>query len=316
MELRKKNIEISIDWLSFTMKHPDPTTVIQLLGLSDMPWAHAKGRNGYRNSLRFLDVVICYDGQPGMGVWCELSGKGCRAFETLSQVGWDSLLQRLLRSDIHITRLDVAGDDRVGILSMRRLVLDAQHGNYISRLRGCRIYQDREKGHLTGTTVYFGKGTSRVQIRIYDKAAEQHLPGNTHWVRCELQLRDDRAFRFLAIATESNIGETYSGVLANYLRFVTPSKSDTNKSRQSVCPYWRRFLGEAERVSVYFPPGLDYTEAQCINYVVNQAGNAIAALIDIYGVDQLVSMLGRRTIRPNPKYAQLVEKHRLIEKEE
>ena len=301
--------DIIIDWLSFTCRTSSPKEVIDLLGLVDLPWITGRGRNGYRDSLRSLDIAICYSGQPGMGVWCELSGQGCRAFEALSTVCWDHLLGRILVPDIHVTRLDVAADDHQEVLALPKIVRDGQHGNYIAKAKSCHIYQGHENGRPIGTTIYFGEPSSKVKIRLYDKAAEQHHSPSEHWVRCELQLRDERALRFLDVASNSTLGQTYSGVLRNYLRFLTPQKGDSNKSRWPTRPYWRHFLGAAERISIYTTPGLEYTEEMCRQYVANQAGNAIAAAIEMYGVDAFLRLIDQRVIRPNPKYNELVANH-------
>lgn len=305
----RERTDIIIDWLSFTCRTSSPNEVIDLLGLVDLPWITGRGRNGYRDSLHCLDITICFAGQPGMGVWCELSGQGCRAFETLSTLGWDYLLGRILAPDVHVTRLDVSGDDRQGILPLEKIVSDGRHGNYVAKAKSCQIYQGHHNGTPIGTTVYFGSSGSKVRIRIYDKAAEQHHSLSEHWVRCEIQLRDERASTFLAIASDSTLGQTYSGVLANYLRFVRPMKGDSNKSRWPTRPYWSRFLGTTECISIYSTPGLEYTEEMCRQYVANQAGNAIAAAIEMYGVDGFLRLIDQRAIRPNPKYNELVANH-------
>lgn len=307
--MASEHTDIIIDWLSFTCRTSSPKEVIELLGLTDLPWITGRGRNGYRDSLRSLDIAICYSGQPGMGVWCELTGQGCRAFEALSTVGWDHLLGRILVPDIHVTRLDVAADDHQGILPLEKVVNDSRHGNYTAKARSCQINQGHQNGTPIGTTIYFGSSSSKVKIRLYDKAAEQHHSPSEHWVRCELQLRDERALRFLDVASNSTLGQTYSGVLRNYLRFLTPQKGDSNKSRWPTRPYWRHFLGAAERISIYTTPGLEYTEEMCRQYVANQAGNAIAAAIEMYGVDGFLRLINQRVIRPNPKYNELVANH-------
>lgn len=216
---------------------------------------------------------------------------------------------RILAPDIHVTRIDVAGDDHQEVLVLPKIVKDGQRGNYIAKARNCHIYQGYENGIPIGTTIYFGEPSSKVKIRIYDKSAEQHHSLSEHWVRCEIQLRDERASTFLAIASDSTLGQTYSGVLANYLRFVRPMKGDSNKSRWPTRPYWSRFLGTTERISIYSTPGLEYTEEMCRQYVANQAGNAIAAAIEMYGVDGFLRLIDQRAIRPNPKYNELVANH-------
>lgn len=58
-------------------------------------------------------------------------------------------------------------------------------------------------------------------------------------------------------------------------------------------------------------PGMEYNEERCRNYVINQAGNAIDACIQMYGISEFEKMIQDRKTAPNPKYEQLVKQHRL-----
>ena len=72
------------DWLSFTTKRSDPYYIVDLLGMKEIPWQLTKGARGYQDRLYFNAISIHFNGRDDMGVWCEMSGQGCRAFETLS----------------------------------------------------------------------------------------------------------------------------------------------------------------------------------------------------------------------------------------
>lgn len=303
---------ITIDWLSFTHRFLLPEQVIDSLGLADMPWVHAHGSNGYRDRLQFAGISIHYNGQEGMGTWCEMTGQGCRTYEELSQVGWKPLIYWLASGDCNanVTRLDIACDDRSGTLPLSAITRDVRLGNYVSKAKAYQLISSGKKDEVQGTTVVIGSPKSLVRIRIYDKAAEQHRPADEHWVRCELQLRGDRALAFLEKASEDGFGVTYAGVLLNYLRFATPRRDDKNKSRWPIRRYWRKFIGKANRISIYAVPGMDYSEEQCCNFVFQQAGNAIDAIIKMYGLQRFQYLLENRNVRPNPKYLQLVEHHR------
>lgn len=302
---------IIMDWVSFTMKARDPYEAIELLGLPpDLFWVAGRGKHGYRKCLRALGISVCFDGQANMGVWVEMTGEGCRAFEELSQIGWDALLRRLCQPDINVTRLDIAGDDREGILNMDRMLRDVRSGNVVSRFRSRKVILAYKGDTPCGMTLYFGSAQSKAAIRIYDKAAERNLGAGTHWIRCELQLRDERAAEFLRKMCASSLGVIYTGALAAYLRFVAPSKTDSNKSRSPTRRYWTRFLNNAASISLFTAAGLEYTEERCRNYVVNQAGNAIDAMLKIHGEKGLLDLIEHRRTQPNPKYDKMVEQYR------
>ncbi len=225
------------DWLSFTSKKHSPEQIIDALGLSHVPWVESKGARGYKCKKYFSSINIHYDGRGDMGVWCEMSGQGCRTFETLSKHflagdGWDSMFRWIHENGCKMTRLDVAYDDHTGILPIDRIVDDTQCGMWISK----SDYWETVLSAV-GTSVFIGAPSSKVRIRIYDKAAERHVP-DKHWIRCELQLRDDRAQCFSELTQP--IGEAFAGVILNYLRYVEPS-DDQNKWRWPMTDYWRSF---------------------------------------------------------------------------
>lgn len=300
----KENI-VLFDWLSVTTKILQPEQIIHALGMGNVPWQEIRGAKGYRDRKYFNCISIHYNGRPEMGVWLEMSGQGCRAFESLSKLGWLGLFQIIFQFGMNITRLDVAYDDHTGILPIRRIAWDTDRNEYVSKFNWHGV-------HLTsdGTSVEFGGKQSRVRIRIYDKAAERKIIGE-HWVRVELQLRDERAVEFMNL-TEP-IGRAFLGVVLNYLRFVDPS-TDSNKWRWPMKDYWRNLVEDVERISIYTTPGMEYNEERCRNYVVNQAGNAIDACLRMYGVEEFQRMINNRDIRPNPKYDIIVNQHNMAGK--
>lgn len=290
------------DWLSFTSKVHTPDQLIAALGLSHVPWTETKGARGYRDRKYFSCISIHYNGRSDMGVWVEMSGQGCRTFESLSEVGWEGIFSFIRDNGLKITRLDVAYDDHIGILDIRQIASDTQAGMYISKSDYWETVLSSK-----GTTVQIGSPQSKVLIRIYDKAAERGKQ-DEHWIRVELQLRDDRAVQFTKIPLP--IGQAFAGVLLNYLRYVEPGE-DTNKWRWPMTEYWFNLVQDAEKISIYQTPGMEYNEERCKNYVINQAGNAIDACIQMYGLYEFEKMIQERKTAPNPKYEQLIQQHRL-----
>lgn len=116
-------------------------------------------------------------------------------------------------------------------------------------------------------------------IRIYDKAAERGHTDGRHWVRSELQMRDDRCMSFLDAS--GSIGERYAGSLINYLRFVEEPVfgHDSNRWRWEVKDYWDKFLNSAKAIRLYRKPGTEYNRHKLQDFVYKQCGNAIAAEI-------------------------------------
>ena len=294
------------DWISFTSKKHEPQQLIEILGLSHCPWSVIRGARGYQDRKFFSSISVHYNGRDDMGVWVEMSGQGCRTFETLSSVGWDGVFKFVQENGLNITRLDVAYDDHSGVLDIMKIAGDTQRQEYISKSDYWEVVMSSK-----GTTVQIGSPKSRVVIRIYDKAAERGKP-DQHWIRCEMQLRDSRAVEFSALPLP--IGQAFTGVLLNYLRYVDPVAEDSNKWRWPMKSYWSDLVKDTEKISIYRSPGMEYNEEQCKRYVVNQAGNAIDACLRMYGTENFRHMIANRPTRPNPKYDMLVKKHFFLDK--
>lgn len=291
------------DWLSFTSKVHTPEQIIEALGLTACPWQEIKGAHGYQDRKYFSCISIHYHGREDMGIWVEMSGQGCRTFETLSKIGWENLFHWITSNGLKITRLDVAFDDHSGILDINQIFEDTRAGNWVGRSNYWEATLSSK-----GSTVQVGSPQSKVLIRIYDKAAERHCEAGTHWIRIEIQLRDDRAVQFMGIPL--GIGEAFSGVLLNYLRYVIPDDTDENKWRWQMRPYWLNVLDVVTPISIYRSPGMDYNEEKLKKNVVDRWGNAISCAIELYGINEFKHMVDNRNTAPNPKYEALLKQHR------
>jgi len=296
---------ILYDWLSFTAKTDEPKFLVRLLGLEHLPWQVTNGARGYQDRLYFNCISIHYNGRPDMGVWCEMSGQGCRAFESLSTLPnkWVDLFSAITFHNLNITRLDIAYDDHEGLLNINQIIQDTRNQEYVSKSDYWEILESSK-----GQSLQFGSPQSDVLIRIYDKAKERHCPEGEHWIRVELQLRRDRAIAFANLPL--GIGEAFCGVVVNYLRFVDPMDGDSNKWRWPIKDYWGEFLCNARAISIYESPGVEYNLDRCERYVINQAGNAIDAYIKIVGEKTFFETLRKRKTQRNPKYDRLVDEFR------
>ena len=295
---------VIFDWLSLTTRIHSVNDLISILGLSSetVVWETVKGAHGYRDRLYFGGISLHYNGRDDMGIWLEMSGQGCRSFETYGTGDYAALFELALDEpeDVHITRLDVAYDDHSGILDIGEICDDVRAGNYVSRFRGWQVVDGSD-----GQSVTLGSRSSEVLVRIYDKAAERGLEDGSHWVRCELQLRRDRALEYVKLGSAA--GDSFRGVLLNYLRFVEPCGDDTNKWRWPMRDYWSDLVGDAARISVYARPGVEYNLGNLCNFVVEQAGNAIKTYTMIFGWYDLQQALKERRSQLSPTYRRLID---------
>lgn len=306
---------IIFDWFSFTSKVDSPEDIKRILGLTHVPWIDRNGMHGYRKRYYFNSISIHYD-RDDCTVWCEMSGQGCRAYETYSTccdwIGLFNLVTEkvvdiiLPNKDYNVTRLDVAYDDWEGLLKKITLQKALRDNNVVTRFRD---YGNEHQSYTKKDfTLYLGSKKSEVYMRIYDKAAEREREDVEHWIRFEIQLRNDRAFCFIQSLFYNNfdIGTVYFGVLNNYVRFVKPS-SDSNKSRWQNASWWDKFTRSVSKISLWTKKPVSYNYHTVKNYVVNQVGNAIDCLIEIDGVDKFIEDIKKRKIQKNPKYDKIVE---------
>lgn len=299
---------ILLDWVSITSKIHSPQNFMEMLGLEKCSWElMEKGAHGYHSRLYYDHISIHFNGREDMGVWCELSGQGCRAFESFGSGDYEGLFQEVFSNpgDMHITRLDVAFDDLEHLLDIETVCRDARKAEYVSKFRtGAATYG---LGDDTGKSVLLGSRSSEALVRIYDKAAERGF-NDRHWIQVELQLRRERAAAFLQ-RTEP-IGERFAGVLANYLRFIDePNGFDSNRWRWPMKPYWADLMGGARRIRLYEKPGSDYNMINLENFVFKQAGNAIYTYLETHTMEQFLEGLRSRGTQLSPKYKSLLAQY-------
>lgn len=293
---------------------------MELLGLEKCSWElMEKGAHGYRSRLYYDHISIHFNGREDMGVWCELSGQGCRVFETLGHGDYNVLFDEVFSNpeEMNITRLDVAYDDHTGVLNLPQLVRDTMELDealkpacFVSKFRERDVVWFHKDYDMPAMTVQHGRKESDTMVRIYDKALERGYTDNRHWIRTELQLRDDRALEFARRLQREEIGGLFRGVLYNYLRYVDDPGTDSNMRRWPMKKYWADLLDGAGRIRLYQKPGMEYNMINLENFVIGQAGNAIAAYIEIMGEAAFMEELRKRGKQMPMKYRQLIDQHK------
>lgn len=311
---------ILVDWITFSSKADDFVSITEFLGLQSLQFTERSGRYFYRRCRSFGNINIYSDGiNDDMGVCVEMSGQGCRDFETYGKCDWMVVFAYILNNDfVNISRLDVAFDDFDGALNLDAIIQDTFDGNFTSKFSHWNV----QKGSR-GATVEHGTRGGSMYIRIYDKKAERKREDLEHWVRCELQMREQNALGFItslyrkesffdlsgeSVAfTEGDIpiGKLFFQVLNNYLRYVEPDDSDSNMRRWPTAAHWLRFLDTVERRSIFISPGTEYNVMNLSRYIFHQAGNAINTYIELMGQEKFLNELKEVKKSKNPKYDNL-----------
>lgn len=314
-ELPSENNVFLIDWITFVAHGESVDYMKYLLGLDspDIPWqVEMKFRNGYPMQCSWNGITISYGADDeryykdaskvrhDMGICVNLSGTGCRAFESYGHGNWFRLFNYLFRDtdyiagtqfkmkSYNITRLDLAYDDHIGILDIYRIEQDVRVRYYVSPSKISEIvWSDDQNVDLQGLTVQIGSKKSDTVLRIYDKAAERGYK-DRHWIRCELQLRDERAKVAAAyLLRDKHIGKTASGILRNFVTFREPTE-DSNRSRWPIAEYWDKLIMDMEKISLWISPGEPYNFSKTEHWLCKQYGQAIVVLDELHDPGYLV----------------------------
>lgn len=299
---------ISFDWLSFTYKKNDINYILRLLGASGLDFVRLNGYHGYKIRYYYEGISISV-GSGRSDVWVEMTGQGCRTFENFCKSNFNDLFCDIIEGGdlFHIARLDVAYDDFEGLLDIDLIEKETSLHNYVSCFRSARL---NKEFHSNSKTIYFGSPKSAIMFRIYNKAAEQKVEEEcSHWIRFEMQLRDERAynFAFMYYMEDYNIGSVFSGVLNNYLRFVI--RTDGRIYNDEICHWWLKFVNNCEKIRLYDKKKVDINITNVAGYVVNQAGNAIDCVLNAFGIDKFLEMIKQRNVKHNSKYDVALDKY-------
>lgn len=306
-----------IDWFSMTTRIHTVDELVDLLGLRGCNFIECLGNHGFARRITFGGISIHYnrDETEGKGtgrfVWLEMSGSGCRTFETYGTGDFESLIALVNQEygksktdkDVRLTRLDIAFDDMDGGLDIDRIFDDTRAGNFVSRFSKFSY-----TGGSDGLSVTFGSRNSNVLIRIYDKAAERGYSREEvpHWVRCELQIKDDNAAGFAWKLQSEPLSDLYRSTLKHYLSYRVPNPQDSNKRRWEETEYWSEFLSDAVAKSVLEKPGVVYNLMKCLDYLQKQPMGSIKTVIKIFGIDHFIRFVMEAPMPQNPKYDRLI----------
>lgn len=242
--------------------------VYEVIGIPESEFIDGKsGMHGYTKQKICGNIRLLYDGAADMGIHLQMSGQGCREYETYyaDQDGhcWDRLFVWLIEFGATFSRFDIAIDEiryngERPYWTVAQVIEKAASKELRTRFkRGKRMediwfYKEKEGGK----TFYFGSDQSLIQFVVYEKdrereANDMELEADlTSWNRFEMRLADDRAQTAAEwIVKGMSAGELAFGIIQNYLVFCDPT-SDSNRSRWPVCDWWTAYLNEANRLKL------------------------------------------------------------------
>lgn len=306
---------ILYDWLTFSVPDFDLDSVLAFLNLpTGLSWSTGLGSKlKYGERWAFQGISVHFTStldsrRLNAGVCVEMSGQGCRAYETYSGHSMSDLVSRVRSAGYSVTRVDIAYDDFEGKIDLDHMADQARDFHFTSRLQRRKIVDESQISdlELAGLTVSHGSKSSRIYIRCYDKRIERNaMDLYPHWVRLEIQLRDENAIGFLD--APEDIGTKFAGVLRNYLSYRDPSPTDSNKRRWKESSWWTELLGAVQAIKISSSKDVDYNKDHFDEFVYGHLHNVIRTAVLCDGAEGFLRRVFAYDEKLPSKYMKLLE---------
>ncbi len=282
------------------------------------------GFYSYPEHYYFGDIYVMASPKEEQGILLELKGKGCRQFESylLAQGrDWYDFFHECLRENGIMKRLDLAVNDRAGLLDIPELIDKCKDGKCISVFRGFEDYgsgeliptRDQHKAQM-GKTLYLGSKQSEVYFCIYEKAYEQYVKRGIPMEeadiknRFEIRLKNERATQAVHdLLTYQDAEHTAFSIINRYVRFVD-AKPDTDRYEWKDNIKWAYFMGEHRSALKLTTRPEPYTFERSLNWLHHQVAQTLKTAVELdnlVGTKVIENMIENTTL--NEKYQKILE---------
>lgn len=234
------------------------------------------------------------------GVLLELKGKGCRQFENFllaQRRNWFDFFLDVLSVGGVFKRLDLAINDKIGLLDIPELARKCKNEECISVFRSFKNYRSgelvkRDEKVGMGNTLYIGSLKSEVYFCLYEKDYEQYVKNGTPLEesevknRFEIRLKNERALHaVIDLINHGDAGRTTFSIINRYIRFVD---KDENKRRSQwkINDDWAWFLGENQRKLRLTTQPEPYSFERTLNWLSYQVAPTLKLAINIDEINQ------------------------------
>ena len=264
------------------------------------------------------DVFVYTSADEEKGVLLELKGKGCRQMECYllaQERSWYDFMLDCMTAGGVMKRLDLAINDKAGILDIPKLKEKYKAGECISYFRMQKDYSGTEKcgsdlPKNTGETLYLGSTSSELYMCAYQKNYEQYVKNDTEIEdteiknRFEIRMKNERAYYAVVdLLTYRDAERTAFSIINHYVRFVD-REDDKPKSQWITNDDWAWFVGEnREPIRLTTKPE-PYTLQKALHWLQRQVAPTIKMV-------QALDRENRTTILKDMiEQAELKDKHK------
>ena len=253
------------------------------------------GKYGYESKYVLGDINIMCSMQEHLGVLLELKGRGCRQMESYllaQERSWYDFMLDCLTAGGKMKRLDLAINDKAGILDIPKLKEKYKAGECISYFRSQKDYGGSQKcgddvPKNTGETLYLGSTNSQLHSCIYQKNYEQYVKNGANIEdteiknRFEIRLKDDRAIHaVMDLLTYRDVEHTAFSIINHYLRFVD-REDGKPKNKWKLNADWAWFIGEnREKLKLTTQPE-PYTLERALQWLHRQVAPTLKMVAEL-----------------------------------
>ncbi|KAF1291030.1 MobT family relaxase [Candidatus Enterococcus leclercqii] len=238
----------------------------------------------YQEQYIMGDIVVMLSHEEEKGVLLELRGRGCRQFETFllaQKRSWYDFFDDCLKARGVMKRLDLAINDRVGLLNIPELTRKCQKEECISLFRTFKSYHSGEllksdEKDGMGNTLYIGSLKSEVYFCLYEKDYEQYiklgipLDQTETKNRFEIRLKNDRAYHAIQdLLKGRSIESTAFSIINRYLRFADKVEGK-RRTNWPLNERWGRFVGRNRKEIQLTSEPKPYTIERTLNWLGRQ----------------------------------------------
>ena len=255
-------LEMLFDYVRIRFPTTDVQQVVEnILQLKLSYFLHEDyGFYSYSEHYALGDIFVLCSHELDKGVLVELKGRGCRQFESYllaQQRSWYEFFMDVLVAGGVMKRLDLAINDRAGILDIPDLTAKCNREECVSLFRSFKSYasgelvkhNEQDKAGM-GHTLYIGSLKSEVYFCCYEKNYEQYaklrIPIEEAPIknRFEIRLKDERAYYAVReLLTHYDAEQTAFSIINHYIRFVD-REPEKRKTDWKLNDRWAWFIGK------------------------------------------------------------------------
>lgn len=325
---QQEPLRLLVDWVSVSFYFASPLAELcTFIGIPELEFKEANfvRYQGYSVMYTWDKIEIMHNPETDK-YFLNLSGQGCRQFETESTLEWDKLFSLLLDyCKATFTRLDFAIDDFNRTYTVNTIRNAVFKKTCVTKLK---TWDTKQSGHIQSGKDYLtmdlfqlGNATSRYMIVFYDKYLEQLFrqqkePTVKSWTRTEIRFKDDYATLYATYLSTSSkdMNTLIFEILNEKLAFLRPNVTDTNRSRAAQdknnhSRWWRKFIGNVQKTKLSMQAP-DYSLDKSKAWLEKSVAPTLAMLKQIEDLnyeDYLQKLLYLGTVNLKQKHINTIE---------